>query len=90
MTETQKVILIGDGAVGSSFAFANVLSSGVGQELGIIDLNEDRVQGDVLDLIDVLAYTHPKHVYKADYPDCKDADVVVITAGAAQNLVKHV
>ena len=84
MTETQKVILIGDGAVGSSFAFANVLSSGVGQELGIIDLNEDRVQGDVLDLIDVLAYTHPKHVYKADYPDCKDADVVVITAGAAQ------
>ncbi|MCZ0718034.1 L-lactate dehydrogenase [Aerococcus kribbianus] len=83
MAETQKVILIGDGAVGSSFAYANVLS-GVGQELGIIDLAEDRVQGDVLDLIDALAYTSPKHIYKAEYADCRDADVVVITAGAAQ------
>lgn len=83
MAETQKVILIGDGAVGSSFAYANVLD-GAGQELGIIDLNETHVEGDVLDLIDALAYTQPKRIYKADYKDCADADVVVITAGAAQ------
>lgn len=79
----QKVILIGDGAVGSAFAYASVIQ-GVGRELGIIDLAEDRVEGDVLDLIDALAYTSPKKIYKATYDDCSDADVVVITAGAAQ------
>lgn len=79
----QKVILIGDGAVGSAFAYASVIQ-GVGRELGIIDLAEDRVEGDVLDLIDALAYTAPKKIYKANYSDCGDADVVVITAGAAQ------
>jgi len=79
----QKVILIGDGAVGSAFAYAATIQ-GVGRELGIIDLAEDRVEGDVLDLIDALAYTAPKKIYKATYADCGDADVVVITAGAAQ------
>ena len=38
----SKVILIGDGAVGSSFAYSSSLL-GVGRELGIIDINEERV-----------------------------------------------
>ncbi|AMB99175.1 L-lactate dehydrogenase [Aerococcus urinaehominis] len=79
----QRIILIGDGAVGSSFAFASVLT-GVGRELGIIDLNGDRVDGDVLDLIDAGAYAAPKRIFHADYADCGSADIVVITAGAAQ------
>lgn len=88
MPETQiknhdKIILIGDGAVGSSFAYATVLL-GIGEELGIIDLNKDKTIGDALDLEDALAYTSPKKIYAADYADCHDADIVVITAGAAQ------
>lgn len=79
----SKVILIGDGAVGSSFAYSASLL-GVGRELGIIDINEERVEGDVLDLTDALSFTYPKKVYKADYSDCKDAEVVVITAGIPQ------
>lgn len=79
----SKVILIGDGAVGSSFAYSSSLL-GVGRELGIIDINEERVEGDVLDLTDALSFTYPKKVYKADYSDCKDAEVVVITAGIPQ------
>lgn len=81
--KSQKIILIGDGAVGSSFAYVTVLQ-GIGRELGIIDLNTKRVEGDVLDLNDALAYTSPKKIYAASYDDCADADVVVITAGAAQ------
>lgn len=79
----KKIILIGDGAVGSSFAFVTVLQ-GIGRELGIIDLNQKRVAGDVLDLNDALSYSAPKNIFAATYDDCADADVVVITAGAAQ------
>lgn len=79
----SKIILIGNGAVGSAFAYASTIL-GVGRELGIIDINEDRVEGDVMDLSDALSFASPKRIYKADYSDCKDAEVVVITAGAAQ------
>lgn len=79
----SKVILIGDGAVGSSFAFS-AITQGVAREFGIIDINQERVLGDVLDLQDVLAYGPPVHVFAADYDDCADADVVVITAGLPQ------
>ena len=37
-----------------------------------------------MDLSDDLAYTSPKNIYQAEYKDCHDADIVVITAGAAQ------
>ena len=44
--KSNKVVLIGDGAVGSSYAFA-LVAQGVADELVIIDLDEDKVKGDV-------------------------------------------
>lgn len=79
----QKVILVGNGAVGSSYAFA-LVTQNIAQEIGIIDINRDKTVGDALDLSDALAFTSPKKIYSADYSDCHDADIVVITAGAAQ------
>ncbi|WP_027108024.1 L-lactate dehydrogenase [Lacticigenium naphthae] len=79
----QKIILIGDGAVGSSYAYS-LVNQNIGQELGIIDVNRDRVEGDVMDLNSALAFTAPKKLYAAEYEDCHDADLVVLTAGAAQ------
>lgn len=79
----SKVILVGDGAVGSSFAYASTIL-GIGRELGIIDINEKKAEGDAMDLSDVLSFTNPKQIYKAEYSDCKDAEVVVITAGIPQ------
>lgn len=79
----SKIILIGDGAVGSSFAYASTIL-GIGRELGIIDINEDKAYGDAMDLSDALSFSRPKSIYKADYNDCKDAEVVVITAGIPQ------
>lgn len=79
----SKIILVGDGAVGSSFAYASTIL-GIGRELGIIDINEKKAEGDAMDLSDVLSFTNPKHIYKADYRDCKDAEIVVITAGIPQ------
>lgn len=79
----SKIILVGDGAVGSSYAYAITLL-GIGRELGIIDLNEKKAEGDAMDLSDALSFTSPKKIYKANYSDCSDASLVVITAGAAQ------
>lgn len=79
----SKIILVGDGAVGSSFAYASTIL-GIGRELGIIDINEKKAEGDAMDLSDVLSFTNPKQIYKAEYSDCKDAEVVVITAGIPQ------
>ena len=79
----NKIILIGNGDVGSSYSFA-LVSQGLGNEVGIIDLDRKKVAGDVMDLQHGLAFVGPKSVYEATYQDCSDADLVVITAGAAQ------
>lgn len=79
----QKVIIVGDGAVGSSYAFA-LVTQNIAQEIGIIDIDHKKTEGDALDLSHALAFTSPKKIYSADYSDCHDADIVVITAGAAQ------
>lgn len=79
----SKIILIGNGAVGSSYAYA-LVNQNISEELGIIDINMDRVEGDVMDLNSALAFTGPKKIYAASYEDCKDADLIVHTAGAPQ------
>ncbi|MCK8625138.1 L-lactate dehydrogenase [Apilactobacillus xinyiensis] len=79
----QKVVLVGDGAVGSSYAFA-MMQQGIGEEFVIVDIIKDRTEGDALDLEDAQVFTAPKNIYSGDYSDCKDADLVVITAGAPQ------
>ncbi|USS89320.1 L-lactate dehydrogenase [Fructilactobacillus cliffordii] len=79
----QKVVLVGDGAVGSSYAFAMVQQA-LAEEFVIVDINKDRTEGDAMDLEDAIPFTAAKNIYSGDYPDCKDADLVVITAGAPQ------
>lgn len=81
--EKEKIILVGAGDVGSSYAFA-LVAQNIGRELGIIDLNTGKSEGDALDLSDGLAFTSPKKIYAATYADCHDADLIVLTAGAAQ------
>ena len=80
----NKVVLIGDGAVGSSYAFA-VVAQGLADELVIIDLDEAKVKGDVADLNHSAPYgDSPVKVKAGSYEDCSNADLIVITAGAAQ------
>lgn len=81
--DQQKIILIGDGAVGSSYAYS-LINQNIGQELGIIDVNREKAEGDVMDLSSALAFTAPMKLYVADYKDCGDADLIVYTAGASQ------
>src|SRR5699024_9572653 len=57
---------------------------GTAEEFGIVDVVKERTEGDALDLFDATGFTFPKKIYAAEYSDCKDADLVVITAGAPQ------
>ncbi|MEG0553595.1 MAG: L-lactate dehydrogenase, partial [Carnobacterium sp.] len=43
----QKVVIVGDGAVGSSYAFALVTQS-IAQEIGIIDIDTAKAEGDAM------------------------------------------
>lgn len=88
-TSGRKVVVIGTGAVGISYAFA-VLNQAVCDELVLIDLNEKRVHAEARDLRHGVLYApSPTKVKEGDYADCADADIVCICAGVAQKKAKH-
>ncbi|MDE6671873.1 MAG: L-lactate dehydrogenase [Ruminococcus sp.] len=84
-TDKRKVVLIGTGMVGMSFAYALVNQGGICNELVLIDVNKERANGEAMDLNHGLAFAKSNmRIYAGDYKDCKDADIVVIAAGVAQ------
>lgn len=82
--EGRKVILVGCGMVGMSYAYA-MLNQNTCDELGLIDYVQIKAEGEAMDLNHSLAYSngHMK-IWHADYSDCADADVVTICAGVPQ------
>lgn len=84
-TDKRKVVLIGTGMVGMSFAYALVNQGGICNELVLIDVNKTRANGEAMDLNHGLAFAKSNmKIYAGEYKDCKDADIVVIAAGVAQ------
>lgn len=82
----NKVVVIGCGNVGMSYAYALLNQRTNVGELVLIDLDEERVEGEVMDLNHCLAFAPSQINIKAgSYEDCKDAKLVVIAAGANQN-----
>lgn len=82
----NKVVIIGCGNVGMSYAYALLNQNTYVNELVLIDLDKDRVIGEVMDLNHCLAFSPSKITIKAgDYDDCSDANIVCIAAGANQN-----
>ena len=79
-----KVVLVGTGFVGMSMAYTMLNRGGV-SELVLVDIDKDKTIGEQMDLSHGLPFAPQKMVIKAgDYDECKDAEVVVITAGIAQ------
>ncbi|HHU81566.1 MAG TPA: L-lactate dehydrogenase [Firmicutes bacterium] len=71
--------------VGSSFAYA-LMISGLVSEIVILDVNKDRLEGEVMDLNHGMPFVRPAIIRSGDYADLKGADLVVITAGVAQKV----
>lgn len=78
----SKVAVVGCGLVGSSTAFS-LVTQGVCDEILMIDINEERALGEVMDLRDTIKYLDRNvKVRTANYSECGDVDIIVITAGA--------
>lgn len=81
----NKVVIIGCGNVGMSYAYAMLNQRTYVNEIVLIDLNKERILGEAMDLNHCLAFAPSKIAIKVgDYTDCKDAKIVCIAAGANQ------
>lgn len=79
-----KVVLVGTGFVGMSMAYTMLNRGGV-NELVLIDIDKNKTEGEEMDLNHGMPFAPQKMIIKAgDYSECKDAQVIVITAGLAQ------
>lgn len=81
----MKVVIIGCGNVGMSYAYSLVNQRNRVNELVLIDVNKDKAVGEALDLNHALPFSHSNmHIYAGSYSDCRNADLIVISAGASQ------
>ena len=78
-----KVVIIGSGLVGATTAYTLMLG-GLFSEIVICDINKSKAEGDALDMAHGVSFVKPVNVYAGDYSDCKDADIIIITAGVPQ------
>ncbi len=82
----NKVVLIGCGNVGMSYAYALLNQRTNVNELVLVDINKEKVEGEVMDLNHCLAFSPSKiDIKSGDYADCHDATLVVLAAGANQS-----
>ncbi|OIO26051.1 L-lactate dehydrogenase, partial [Candidatus Micrarchaeota archaeon CG1_02_55_22] len=79
-----KIAIVGAGFVGSTTAYA-LLLQGVAREIVLVDVNGEKAKGEAMDLEHGLQFLPAAKVsYSSDYSACKDADIVVVCAGANQ------
>lgn len=77
-SDKPKVAIVGTGQVGSTFAFA-LMVSGLATSIVLIDREPEIPEGHVMDLNHGLSFVQPSRIYVGDYSDCKDANIVVVT-----------
>ena len=80
-----KIVIVGAGAVGSTFAYS-LLIRGLAAQIAIVDVNKDRAEGEAMDLNHGLSFAYPTRIWAGDYSDCKDADIVVIAVDKGQKI----
>lgn len=79
----EKAVIIGSGFVGSTIAYTLAVK-GLFEDIGIIDLDRDKAEGDALDINHGVSFVKPVNITSGGYDLCRDADMIIITAGAGQ------
>lgn len=82
-TDERKIAVVGVGAVGASVAFALAIS-GLVAELVLVDVNKAKAEGEAMDIAHAAAFIKPVKIYAGSFEDCRDAAIVIFTAGAGQ------
>jgi L-lactate dehydrogenase len=83
VNKNRKVVIVGAGDVGASFAYA-LMQNGVAEEIALVDLNADLARGQAMDMAHGLPFVPPVKIHAGDAADYADAALIVITAGARQ------
>ncbi|KKM14850.1 hypothetical protein LCGC14_1701980 [marine sediment metagenome] len=78
-----KISIIGCGNVGMRYAYA-LMIKGIARKIVLVDLDKERLYGEVMDLSHSTPFTSPVEVISGDYSDIRDSELVVITAGRKQ------
>jgi L-lactate dehydrogenase len=76
----RKVAIVGTGYVGSSIAYALALRD-IAREIVLIDVNKEKAEGEAQDIRHGISSMGTSDLYAGDYSDCRDCDLIVITAG---------
>ena len=79
----SKITIIGAGSVGATIAY-HMANSDITSELVLIDINKDKLEGEVMDIEQGLCFRDPFSITAGDYEDARDSDIVVITSGIAR------
>lgn len=79
----QKIVVIGAGAVGATVAYTLMLKN-LAARIVLIDVNIQKQEGEVMDIDDVLSFVETGSISSGNFKDAIDADVIILTAGAAQ------
>ncbi len=83
----SKVVIIGCGNVGMAYAYSLVNKTSRVNELVLIDLNKNKIEGEALDLMHAQSLGPCKmNIHAGNYSDCNNADIVCITAGRNQEV----
>jgi L-lactate dehydrogenase len=84
MAGMEKVVVVGAGSVGAAVAYAGMINRVAG-EIALLDIDAARVEAEVLDLRHGLQFVGGGQISGgADPAVARDADLVVVTAGAKQ------
>lgn len=78
-----KIAVIGAGQVGATAAYT-LTASGLAQELAVVDINEKLAEGVATDIAHGVPFMPPVKLSSGSYDAAADADIVIMTAGAAQ------
>lgn len=79
----RKAAIIGCGFVGAASAFC-LMQSGLFSELVLLDADQDKAEGEALDVAHGIPFASPMKIYAGDYDDLTDAAIIIVTAGANQ------
>lgn len=80
---SSKVTIIGAGSVGATIAYT-LSHQNIASEIVLIDINKQKVAGEVMDIEQGTCFRDPISIVAGDYTDAKDSDIVIITSGIAR------
>lgn len=81
--DLRKVAMIGCGFVGSASVFS-LMQSGLFSEIVLIDADQERAEGEAMDISHGIPFARQMKIYAGSYDDITDAAIIIITAGANQ------